>query len=188
MKSFQEKTTPKVTIHMVSSLDGYVAREDGDLAWMETQDSYEDGVELTDEYISEFLNSIDCYVMGSTTYEQAISHGWLYGDKPVFVLTHRALSSEKESVEFWNGDLKVLIEGRLKQDFHNIWMVGGPDATKQFLQLGLADEVVVTIIPIILGGGLPYFDAIGKEICLHLKDVTAYKEGMVEMIYEVGKS
>ena len=179
---------PKITIHMVSSLDGFVAKNNGSVSWMHTKDTYEKGVELTKEYILEFLQSIDCYVMGSKTFEHAIELGWPYGETPVFVLTNRKLQSDKKNVQFLSGDLSEIVNGKLKTKFKSIWMVGGTMLTKEFLQLGLADEINITIIPVLLGGGTQFFDSIGKEIQLHLKDATAFKDGMVEMVYEIIKA
>jgi len=170
---------------MVSSLDGFIAKKDGSVSWMHSKDNYEKGVELTEEYISEFLKSIDCYVMGSRTYEHAVELGWPYGEVPVFVLTGRELKSDKKSVQFISGDLSELVNSQLKNQYKNIWVVGGTMLTKEFLRLGLADEINITIIPILLGDGTLFFDYIGKEISLHLKDVTAFKDGMVEMVYEI---
>src|SRR5438128_10215969 len=86
--------TFKVTIHMVSSLDGYIAKKDNSVSWFETSDNYEKGVIGQDA--EEFLKTIDCYVMGSHTYEHALelsrSYGWAYGDVPTIVLTHNNLS------------------------------------------------------------------------------------------------
>lgn len=64
--------SPKVTVHMVSSLDGFIAKKDGDISWMQSTDNYEEGVALTEVYIADFLKSIDCFVMGSRTYEHAL--------------------------------------------------------------------------------------------------------------------
>jgi dihydrofolate reductase len=91
------KNEPRVTIHMAASLDGFIARRDGRVDWMETSDTFEPGVTLTREFIAAFLETIDCYVMGSRTYETALDFeaqglGWSYGDKPVFVVTHRMAS------------------------------------------------------------------------------------------------
>jgi len=172
---------------MVSSLDGFIAKKDGSVSWMHSKDKYEKGVELTKEYISEFLKSIDCYVMGSRTYEHAVELGWAYGEVPVFVLTKRKLESDKKSVQFISGDLTKLVNDQLKNRFKNIWMVGGTMLTKEFLRLGLANEINITIIPTLLGDGTLFFDYIGKEIPLHLKDVTAFKDGMVEMVYEINE-
>lgn len=172
---------------MVSSLDGFIAKKDGSVSWMRSKDTYEKGIELTKEYIEEFLKSIDCYVMGSRTYEHAIELGWPYGDVPVFVLTNRNFKSDKKNVEFLSGDLNEVVSNKLKPEFNNIWMVGGTMLTKEFLRLGLADEINITIIPTLLGDGTLFFDYIGKEIALHLKEVIAFKDGMIEMVYEIKK-
>ena len=172
---------------MVSSLDGFIAKKDGDISWMSSTDSFEEGVELTDEYIAEFLKKIDCYVMGSRTYEHALELGWAYGDKPVFVLTNRDLPNTRETVEFYSGDLKKLVNDKLKPDYKGIWMVGGAETTKAFLRAKLVDEIVVSILPIILGDGTLFFDYIGQEQKLHLTDMTAFKDGMVELSYEIEK-
>lgn len=179
------KENSKVTIHMVSSLDGFIAKKDNDVSWMHSTDHYEKGKTLTEEDISAYLKSIDCYVMGSRTYEHALELGWPYGDVPVIVVSKRDLNTDKKSVEFYSGDLEQLVKTQLKPKYKNIWMVGGTMLTKAFLRLELADEIIMTIMPIILGDGILFFDFVGKEQLLHLKDITAYKDGMVELTYEV---
>ena len=172
---------------MVASLDGFIAKKDNDISWMHLTDHYENGIVPTKEFIAEFLKSIDCYVMGSKTYEHALELGWVYGDTPVIVLTKRKLTSNRKTVEFYSGDLNKLVQERLKPNFKNIWVVGGAMVTKEFIRLELADEIRTTFLPIILGDGLLFFDYIGKEQQLHLKNVTAYKDGMVELHYELKK-
>ena len=172
---------------MVASLDGFIDKKDGSIAWMKSTDHFEDGVTLTDEAIAAFLEKIDCYVMGSKTFERALSLGWPYGEVPVIVLTSRALSSDKKNVEYYSGDLEKLVNEQLKPRYKNIWMVGGAQLTKAFLQQDLADEIVLTIMPVILGDGMLFFEYVGTERRLHLKDVTAYKDGMVELSYEILK-
>lgn len=171
---------------MVCSLDGYIAKNDGSVDWMLSQDSYDAGVELTEKEISDFLASVDCYVMGSHTYEHALELGWPYGDTPVYVLTSRKLPKEKGAITFYSGKLDEFVAQALSP-FHNVWMVGGAQLTREFLQGDLADEIVITMIPILLGNGLPFFEAIGREIPLHLKDVKAFTDGMVELTYKIKK-
>ena len=181
----------KLTIHMVSSLDGMVAKKDNSISWFETSDYYEKGIELTEEDTGQFLKTIDCYVMGSRTYEHALelseSYGWAYGDTPTIVVTHRNLPVERQNIEMYSGDLDNLVYERLKPNYTNVWLVGGPRLTKDFIRLKLADEIRVSVMPIILGDGTLFFDHIGQEQALHLKDVTAYKSGMVELHYEIRK-
>lgn len=179
----------KVTIHMVSSLDGMIARKDNSISWFETSSNYEKGVAGEDP--EEFLKTIDCYVMGSKTYELAVElskvYGWAYGDKPTTVLTNRNLQTDRQNIEFYSGELNKLVSERLKPKFENVWVVGGSELTRDFIRLKLADEIRVSILPIILGDGTPFFDHIGQEQTLHLKDTKAYKNGMVELCYKVKK-
>jgi dihydrofolate reductase len=183
--------TFKITIHMVSSLDGYIAKKDNSVSWFETTDTYEKGVTVTEQDAAEFLKTIDCYIMGSHTYELALelskSYGWAYGDIPTVVLTHRKLPVERPNVEIYSGDLHKLVNERLKPNYKNVWLVGGAALVKDFIRLNLADEIRQSILPIILGDGVPFFDQIGKEQALHLLDLKDYKSGMVELHYEVRK-
>src|SRR6188768_2434456 len=100
----------KVTIHMVSSLDGYIAKNDNSVSWFDTPDHYEKGIELTEQETTDFLKKIDCYVMGAHTYEHALelskSYGWAYGDVPTIVVTHRNLPMNRQNIEIYSGDLK----------------------------------------------------------------------------------
>ena len=181
----------KLIIHMVSSLDGIIAKPDNSVSWFETKDSYEKGITLTEKETAEFLKTIDCYLMGAKTYEHALelsrSYGWAYGDIPTIVLTHRNLPVERQNIEFYSGDLGTLVNKRLKPQYKNVWMVGGAALSGDLIRSGLADEIRLTIVPIILGGGKLFFDQIGKEQNLHLRNTTAYKNGMVELHYEIGK-
>ena len=182
----------KLTIHMVSSLDGIIAKKDNSVTWFETTDFYEKGVKITEHDAEIFLKTIDCYVMGSHTYEHALelskSYGWAYGDTPTIVVTHRNLPIDKQNIEIYSGDLNKLVTELLKPRYKNVWLVGGAILAKEFINLKLADEIRLSVMPVILGDGKLFFHNIGQEQVLHLKDVTAYKSGMVELCYEIKKS
>ena len=149
---------------MVSSLDGYIAKKDNSVSWFETADNYEKGINVTEQDAKEFLKKIDCYVMGSRTYEHALellkTYGWAYGDVPTIVLTHRKLPVDRQNIETYSGDLNKLVNDRLKPNYKNVWLVGGAQLTKDFIRLKLADEIRKSILPIILGDGIPFFDQI----------------------------
>jgi len=174
---------------MVASLDGIIAKKDNSVSWFETSDFYEKGVGAPDT--EEFLKTIDCYVMGARTYEHALelsrSYGWAYGNTPTIVVTHRDLPIERPNIEIYSGDLNKLVNEHLKPNYKNVWLVGGAMLAKNFIREKLADEIRVTVIPIVLGDGTLFFDRIGQEQALHLKDVTAYKNGLVELWYEIRK-
>ena len=175
---------------MVSSLDGIIAKKDNSVSWFDTSDYFEKGVQVTEQDTDKFLKTIDCYVMGARTYEYAMelskSYGWAYGDVPTIVVTHRTLPVDRPNVELYSGDLAKLVNELLKPNYKNVWLVGGAILVKEFIRLGLADEIRLSVLPIILGDGTPFFDHVGEHI-LHLKDVTAYKSGMVELWYEIKK-
>ena len=182
----------RVTIHMVASLDGFIARKDGSVDFLETPDTFEKGETLDPAFIADFLKSIDCYVMGSRTYEVALGfeakgYGWSYGDKPTFVLTSRELPKTRDTVQFFAGDLKQLINKRLRPKFQSIWVVGGGAVSSECLRLGLADEVRYSMVPILIGEGIPFFERLGKDVALHLVEVKTYKSGMVALRHEVRK-
>lgn len=183
-------TESRVTIHMAASLDGYIARTDGSVEWMETSDEFAHGDTMDPEFVESFLKTIDCYVMGSRTYETALGFeakgfGWSYGEKPTIVLTTRDLPRTRESVEFYSGDLEKLVNDRLRPKFRRIWFVGGGVVAGECLRLGLADEIYYSILPILIGDGISFFEKLDKDIALHLAEVKAYKTGMIELRYEV---
>jgi dihydrofolate reductase len=175
---------------MVASLDGFIARKDGRIDWLETSDEFVGGDTLDPEFVEAFLKAIDCYVMGSRTYETALrfeaqGFGWAYGDKPTFVLTSRELPRTRDTVELHSGDLAQFVNGRLRPTFRTIWFVGGGVLSSECLRLGLADEVRYSILPILIGDGIPFFEKLDRDIALHLAEVKTYKSGMVELRYEV---
>jgi len=183
-------TDSRVTIHMAASLDGFIAREDGGVDWLETSDEFADGATMDPAFVAAFLKTIDCYVMGSRTYETALNFeakgfGWAYGDKPTFVLTSRDLPRTRTTVEFYSGDLTQLVNGRLRPAFRSIWFVGGGAVCGDCLRLGLADEIRYSILPVLIGNGISFFDKLDRDVALHLAEIKAYKSGMVALNYEV---
>jgi dihydrofolate reductase len=186
------ETKSRVTIHMAASVDGFIARRDGNVEWLETADTFEGGETLGPEYVEAFLKTIDCYVMGSRTYETALQFeqkglGWVYGDKPTYVLTTRDLRKVRDTVEFYSGDLEVLVNARLKPEFRSIWFAGGGQLSAECLRRGLADEVRYSIMPILIGDGIAFFEGLKQDVPLHLVESKAYKSGMVALRYEVHK-
>ena len=167
---------------MVSSLDGFIAKKDNSVSWMNSSgDVYEGGV--SEDSADEIIKAIDCYVLGSRTYGHALQLGWPYGDTPTVVITNRELPSTRKSVEFYSGDLKRLVDVILAPRYRNIWLVGGAMLCQSVLRLGLVDEIRLSIAPILLGDGLRLFGNSSTEKRWHLKDVVAYKNGFVELLY-----
>jgi dihydrofolate reductase len=177
---------------MVASLDGFIARKDGSVDWLEISDVFEAGETLDPEQVQSFLATIDCYVMGSRTYETALGFeakgfGWVYGDKPTFVLTHRELPRSRDTVHFHSGDLSVWMNERLRPAFRSIWVVGGGVLAGECIRLGQADEIRYSIVPILIGDGISFFEGLDRDVALHLLETRAYRNGMIELRHEVRK-
>jgi dihydrofolate reductase len=180
----------RLTLHVVASIDGLIANKDNTVAWMDSPgDVYEKGV--AEGAVDDTAASIDCFVLGSRTYEHALQLGWPYGDTPTIVVTSRKLPSARKSVEFYSGDLTKLVHEFLAPRFGknpdtnnaNIWLVGGAKLCQSLLRLGLVDEIRLVIAPVTLGEGLPLFAGSGAEQKWHLKNVVGYKNGYVELTY-----
>jgi dihydrofolate reductase len=180
----------RVTVHMAASLDGFIARHDGSVDWMHAKDSFAGGEDLDPEFVKAFLASIDCYVMGSKTYETALGYerqgkGWAYGDTPVVVLTSRELAPARPSVRFESGDLAAIFQERLGPRYANIWVAGGGTLVGECLRRGLADEVRYSIIPVLIGQGIGFFNGLDRDVSLHLREVKAYRNGIVALHHDV---
>jgi dihydrofolate reductase len=104
------------------------------------------------------------------------------------VLTTRTLPRTRESVEFVSGDVAQLISARLRAQYRSTWVVGGGAVATECLRLGLVDDVRYSIVPVLIGTGIPFFGARDGDIALHLAEVKGYKNGMVELHYEVRKA
>lgn len=172
----------RVTLHVVSSLDGFIARKDNSVSWMDSSgDVYEKGI--SEDGAVDSIPPVDCFVLGSLTYEHALELGWPYSDTPTVVLTSRELPSTRKSVEFYSGDPRRLIDEILAPRYANIWLVGGAMLGQSFLRLGLVDEIRLSIAPVLLGQGLRLFSDSGAETKWQLKDVLAYKNGFLSVVY-----
>ena len=184
MSSDDNATQSKVTLHAVSSLDGFIARKDNSVSWLESDGSiYDAGISISEEEAAAFVKTIDCYVLGSRTYQHALELGWPYGDTPTIVVTGRTLPSSRKSVEFYSGDLRTLVTEKMAPRYQNIWLVGGAMLSQSFLKLGLVDEISLTIAPVLLGDGLRLFGGDLTEERWTLKNVAAYRNGFVELSY-----
>jgi len=168
---------------MVSSLDGFITKKDNSVSWLDSGSVYEAGVTISEEEAAAFVKTIDCYVMGSRTYEHALELGWPYGDTPVVVVTGRKWPPARKSVQFYSGDLRTLVDVKLAPQYRNIWLVGGAMLCQRFLELGLVDEIKLTIAPVLLGEGLRLFGDSMAENRWDLKNVVTYKNGFVELSY-----
>ena len=104
------------------------------------------------------------------------------------MLTHRELPRTRETIEFYAGDLAQFVNVQLRHRFRSIWFVGGGALSAECLRRQLADEIRYSILPILIGEGIPFFENLNRDTALHLAEVKAYRSGMVELRYEVRRS
>lgn len=174
-----KENKPRVKLYIACSLDGFIAREDGSIDWLT---EYENNPE-TDYGYSEFYASIGTVLMGRKTYEQVLSFGdWPYAEKRTCVFTGQKepLSREKR-VEFVSdnvGEFMRRLKGNTDED---IWLVGGSQLIRAFLEEDLVEDLIVFIVPVILGSGIPLFDRVGKEIKLRTGSIKRYENGLVRI-------
>lgn len=174
-----------VTLYIATSVDGYVASSDGGVEWLESfEDSYEYGV--AGGSYEAFFETVDALVMGSTTYEQVLGFGeWPYGDRPTYVTSGRDLSTPRDTIAVYDGDLAALVADEFEPRYGHVWLVGGAALAQDFLAQGLVDELRLSLVPVLLGDGIRLFDGDGTAASLHLVDETAYDDGIVEVRYAV---
>ncbi len=174
---------PRIKLYIACSLDGFIARENDSIDWLTEYDNNPE----TDYGYSEFYASIGTVLMGRKTYEQLLGFGeWPYGEKKVYVFTRQKESLYHEkNTEFVSGNIVEFVR-RLKENTdRDIWIVGGSQIIRVFLKENLVQDLIVFVVPIILGEGIPLFDQIGKEIRLKSKRIERYGNGLVRLEYKV---
>jgi len=177
---------PEVVLYIASSVDGYIARSDGSVDWLAQvrQEGEDYGYQA-------FFDSVDSLLMGSRTYEQLLTFGdWPYPDKPCYVFSRRDLQTVQRDVQVIGHDLEQALAqidgGKAKGAGKpkRLWLVGGSQLIRSFMDANLVDEMVLSLIPVMLGEGIPLFLS-GQERQLHLEHGHAYASGLVQLRYRV---
>ena len=163
------------------SLDGFIARPDGSVDWLENFPAN------ADFDFDSFLDSLDAIVMGRTSYEQARREGaWHYGRWPCAVATSRPIEDAPEGVQAVHGGPHDLLENlRGRGRAGRVWMFGGGDLARQFISEGLLDTIEVGTIPVILGEGIPAFTRPAADAWLDLDFAKPLGNGAVHSRYRV---
>lgn len=170
----------KITYYVAASIDGFIARKNGSVDWL---DQFNDSGE--DYGYQAFYDSVDALIMGRSTYEQILTFGdWPYSGKPAFVLSSRSLEHGKPDV-FPATDLNQLGKQLEAEGFERVWLTGGGQTASALLKNGLLDEMIVSYMPIALGTGIPLFAQPAKESEMEICDQTSYKSGVVQITYRL---
>ncbi|MEW6144240.1 MAG: dihydrofolate reductase family protein [Thermodesulfobacteriota bacterium] len=164
---------PSFILYSVCSVDGYIARENGDVDWLSEWPPATAGC-------GEILDSVDGLVMGARTYDHISDTGkWAYGSKPCLVLSNVARKPFRECVEFFTGKVEDAAELMRQWKLKRVWLVGGASTFTQFHRKKLIDDYIIAIVPIILGSGTPLLRACDIEVRLKLVTSRAFETGLV---------
>ncbi len=167
----------KVILFITSSIDGYIARENGDVDWLFTDQDYG---------YKDFTETIDTVLMGGATYRQVLGFGgeWPYQTKNSYVFTHDASLRSNEEVTFIHHDVPEFVKGLKEKEGKNIWLIGGSQINTVLLNEDLIDEIQLFIHPVILGEGIPLFTGSSIETWFTINGIEEFDTGLMKLVYQ----
>lgn len=178
----------KASVFIATSLDGFIAREDGGIDWLPTPDTESDGGE--DYGYNSFIKTIDAIVMGRNTYELVLTFDeWYYGEIPLFVLTTKGVDIPdrlSKTVSQTSGNPHEIVKELADKGYHNLYVDGGK-TIQGFLNADLIDEMTITTIPVLIGNGIPLFGSTDHDIHLEHVQNSSFSDGLIQHKYKVKK-
>lgn len=171
----------KIKLYIAISLDGKIAKMDGDVSWLDKIPN----PDKTDYGYKDFYKNIDTLLMGNKTYEivQKFDIDNPYQGADVYVFT-RNTNLKSDEVKYVSQNAVDFVSDLKKKEGKDIWLMGGGILNTAFFNLGLIDEFLIYIMPVVIGDGIPLFGEGLKQESLQLINSTAYKSGVVELIYK----
>ena len=170
----------KASVFIATSLDGFIARANGDIDWLPPGGGEEHGYDA-------FMATVDALVIGRKTYETVLTFDtWPYGEKPVFVLSTRTLAPAPPGAvaERMSGAPAEIVSQLAARGVEHIYVDGGI-TIQRFLRAGLIQRLIITRIPVLLGAGVPLFGALRRDIVLRHVGTRQYASGLVQSEYVV---
>jgi len=167
----------KITYSAATSLEGFIAREDGDVSWLDDLN-----IDANETGLDEFLASIDGLVMGRGTYDFVFDYGaWPYDDKPAWVCTHRELEALEGANLMIVSTVGDVVKGAEAKGLKHLWLVGGGVLASSFLEKGLITNLSIAEMPIKLESGIPLFAAHRLEDISSTKKEVIQKRGFTQI-------
>jgi dihydrofolate reductase len=168
----------RLSVFIASSLDGYIARPDGSLDWLD------DAARPDEDYgYDAFIADVDALAMGRGTYDFIASIDPLpFGGRPLYVFTHRP-PPPRDGVTFWSPSPVEALAAWNDEGLGRVYVDGGV-LVSSFLAEGLVDDLTITVVPLLLGDGLRLFHGVPTSTWLALRDVTSFPSGMVNLRYD----
>lgn len=175
----------EATVYIATSLDGFIARKNGDIDWLPSGEN----AEGTEDYgYQEFIDSVDVLVMGRNTYELTLSFdSWPYGEKPVVVLSSKQVdipNNIAKTVESMCASPQEVVSCLAERGFKHLYIDGGK-TIQGFLSKGLIKQLIITKVPILIGTGIPLFSSLPHDVKLHHLETRQFENGLVQSKYEV---
>jgi len=179
----------KTSVYVGVSLDGFIARCDGSIDWLnEMQSLVPEGEDCG---YKEFMGSVDTLIMGRKTFEQVLTFGpWHYGDTPVIVLSHNPVTIPPhlpDTVTYSSESPRVLLDRLSVEGVEHVYVDGGT-TVQSFLAESLIDYVTITTVPMALGDGIPLFGPMKKDLKLTHVSTKVYDFGFVQTTYQIKKN
>lgn len=178
----------KCSVFIATSLDGFISRTDGSIDWLNKANAVVP--EGEDCGYAQFLSTLDALVMGRNTFEQVLSFGeWPYGSTPVVVLSRQLKSlpgNVPATVSVSADDPAKLVQSLSAKGQSHLYIDGGL-TIQSFLAAGLIDEIIITTIPILLGGGKSLFGPLPGDVQLNHLSSKAFDFGFVQNKYRVAR-
>lgn len=172
----------KIIVYIATSADGYIARPDGSVDWLDRPE------EAGDYGMAEFYESIDTILWGRKTYDFGLRHGPGFDQgKTNYVFSRRGLDSLAPGVELVDEPVAELGERLRAQEGQDVWMMGGAELIGSFLDEGQIDEFIVHVIPILIGEGIPLVAPRHRSIPLELLSSQEYEDGVVRLHYRISR-
>ncbi|MBK6460556.1 MAG: dihydrofolate reductase [Myxococcales bacterium] len=169
-------------VYIATSLDGFIARADGGLDWLSLVEAPGE-----DYGFHAFLEGVDTLVLGRATYDAVLGFGqWPYAGKRCVVLTHGALTS-RHGEEAFSGTAEALAERLSTEGARRVYVDGGV-VIGQFLDAGLVSELTLSVVPVLLGGGVRLFGSRERDVRLDLVRSARFPSGLVQSEYRVRRA
>jgi len=172
----------KVKLYIAATLDGFIAREDGSLDWLDALPN----PNKTDYGYEAFFATIDTVIMGKSTYEEILGFGveWPYAGCKTYILTSDdTYKPQTAHTEIFDQVTETYVKKIKAESSKNIWIVGGGKTMVTFLNSGLVDEMILFLVPTIIGKGIRLFPDHPKETLFKLVKTEAFETGVVSLTY-----
>jgi dihydrofolate reductase len=173
-------STRKMVLFIAMSLDGFIADEKGEVDWLKIVDRPRE-----DYGYQAFMESVDTVILGRKTYDKVLSFAvpFPHSHKKCYVLSRQRTGSDK-NVEYYKGEVKDLLGKIRKEEGKDIFCDGGADTIDQLIAGDLIDRYILSIVPVLLGNGLPLFSKNRTFQSLQLKKSISFESGLVQLEYE----